>query len=63
VGTVHQPVPFQYAQVAPDGFRGHAQLGGELADVDRALRAGRYEDLVLPLLRLHATHLCPTGPV
>ena len=34
----------------------------ELAHVDRTLGSRRHEDLVLTLLRLHAAHLCLTGP-
>ena len=62
MGTVHEAVPFEYPKVAPDGLRSDPQLGGELRDVDRTIGPRRNQDLVLTLLRLHAAHLCPTGP-
>jgi hypothetical protein len=51
-------VLFQLAQVAPDGFGRHRQVGGEFEHVDLTLAAGQSQD---PLLSLRRTHLTPPG--
>jgi hypothetical protein len=56
VGPLDEPALLQHPQIPAYRLGRDTQLGGELADVHRAFRAGHGENLMLTLVRLHDPH-------